>query len=497
MSKKHDQELERLRQYFFNPENAESAADLIRMAAVALMAMAELYENKVAPADNEFKAAEGESDQTQKMLDVLKEVLQREATTRIFDEKFLGQIHPHGNKLAIIGQLIGAFMNTNTIVKEVSSAENAMEQEALARMAGWFGYDSQEFSGNIVSGGTAANLAALWVAREDAIRKNPNAKKFYVIGTEMNHYSIRKIVNILGSNVEFVQAKTDGFKTDPEDVQRIVYELSQDSKGAIMAIIGVAGETETGEVDDLNQLGTIAKENGVHFHVDAAYGGPFILSEAGPLFEGIEMADSITIDPHKMLYVPYEAGAVLFKDKRKHFLVDAVMGKYARYLLKDKELQQHQEGKGQAEQSAERFNSERNFGLSRAEGSLGSGGVIATWATLSLMSDEELATLLNHTIELTNLAYDLVSDSENLRAVNIPETNTLLIGLGEKYFHLDMSVYSSLITQMQTAAAERGFYISLNEHVDESKPALRLVVMNPHTSAEDIEELITILDQNC
>lgn len=501
MSQSPNPELEKLREYFFNPEQAESAADLMRMTAVALMAMANIYETKTAPADSEFVAQAGESQQTQKMLDVLKDVLQREATTRIFDEKFVGQIHPHGNKLAIIGQLIGAFMNSNTVVKEVSSAENVMEQQALERMAGWFGFDQDRFSGNIVSGGTMANLAALWVAREDARLKYPQAKKFYIVGTEMNHYSIRKIVNILGNDVEFIEAKTDGFKTDPEDVRRIASELAQDPDSVIMAMVGLAGETETGEIDDLVALGQIAQEYGIFFHVDAAYGGPFILSEAGEKFAGIELADSITIDPHKMLYVPYEAGAILFKDKRQHFLIDKLMGKYARYLLKEDELQQHGGGRisdqspNGANQAATNFDRERNFGLSRPEGSLGAGGVIATWATLELMSDAELATLLNHTIHLTKLAHELVSKSENLRSVSIPETNTLLIGLKQSYFELSAAEYSQLIEGMQEAAAQQGFYISLNEAVDQARPALRLVVMNPHTSSEDIEELMAILDK--
>src|SRR6185295_19149115 len=83
----------------------------------------------------------------------------------------------------------------------------------------------------------------------------------------------------------------------------------------LLAIVGVAGTTETGNVDPLEALADVAAENGVHFHVDAAWGGPTLLSRRhAPLLRGIERADSVTIDAHKQLYVPVGAGMVVFKD---------------------------------------------------------------------------------------------------------------------------------------------------------------------------------------
>jgi len=245
----------------------------------------------------------------------------------------MGQIHPQGNKVGIIANMVAAYMNTNTIVREVSMAENRMEAEVLTRMAGWFGLPSGEFSGNMTVGGTTANMAAMWVAREkvrqemqkDGVsgRERRNAN-FYVIGTEMAHYSIAKAVDMLGGNVIFLKAETDGFKTDPESVERLVRAVVEGStrgeersrEHRVMAIVGLAGETETGEIDDLAALAEIAERYGIHFHVDGAYGGPFVLSKAGHRFAGIDRADSITIDPHKLLYTPYAAGAVLFRDYR-------------------------------------------------------------------------------------------------------------------------------------------------------------------------------------
>ena len=78
----------------------------------------------------------------------------------------MGQIHPQGSKIGILCNFIAAYMNTNTIVKDVSSSEHAMEHEVLDWCAKLFGYDPNNASGNVVSGGTTANIAAMWVARE-------------------------------------------------------------------------------------------------------------------------------------------------------------------------------------------------------------------------------------------------------------------------------------------------------------------------------------------
>ena len=121
-----------------------------------------------------------------------------------------------------------------------------------------------------------------------------------------------------------------------------------------MAIVGLAGETETGMIDDLHGLADVAKKNGVYFHVDAAYGGPFILSRVGHLLQDINQADSITVDPHKLLYTPYQAGAILFKDKRNHMLIEKGMRQQARYLLRNEVRQGHLDE-----------DVIRNFGMSR------------------------------------------------------------------------------------------------------------------------------------
>src|SRR3989339_2057264 len=164
--------LEQLKDYFINPEecNQKEFGDL---SAEAIRVMAEIYAtggqmDRMSAATRSW-LCDGNRN-TDSVRKVIAEVLERESRTRLFDHKFMGQMHPSGSKVGILANLIGAYMNTNTIVQEVSSAEHGMELEATRWLLGMFGFDKERGSGNITSGGTTANIAALWVARQVKMR---------------------------------------------------------------------------------------------------------------------------------------------------------------------------------------------------------------------------------------------------------------------------------------------------------------------------------------
>lgn len=466
-------------EYFVDPCDSKSADGLAQIAAATITAMARIYESRGTQSDV-LPEIGGLTPADQEVYDVVRKLLERESKTRLFNERFMGQIHPQGNKVAIIANMVAAFMNTNTIVEEVSPQENIMEREVTERLATWFGYQPDRFSGNIVTGGTTANIAALWVAREKTLAKHGEQPKLYVLASKMKHYSIAKTCDLLGKNIEVVSLPVDNFKTDVEATRKVVEEIQARSDGKIMLILGIAGETETGLVDDLSGLAAIASDCGAHFHVDAAYGGPFVHSKVSELFSGIDHADSITVDPHKLMYVPYAAGAILFKNKHDQQLIEAGMKEHARYLLKIGEM-------------IDTIENERlNYGMARIEGSMGSAGVLATWATLELFGETGLTEILNKVMSLTTEAHATVLKSKNLRPLFVPETNTLLIGLQKEKFQ--KASRHDVITHMQKVSDKSGFYISVNEGVDDTDPALRLVVMHPHTTGDDVTQLITILD---
>lgn len=171
--------------------------------------------------------------------------------------------------------------------------------------------------GNLTSGGSIANLIALTAARDKYQIKNEKITNSVVYLSEQVHHCTQKALRIIGLEDviiryieidEFSRIKTAHFR-----------QLLEEDKAAGLSpflVLASAGTTDTGAIDPLSEIGEIAKSNNLWFHVDAAYGGFFILTErAGESFEGIEMADSLVIDPHKGLFLPYGLGAVLVKDK--------------------------------------------------------------------------------------------------------------------------------------------------------------------------------------
>lgn len=158
--------------------------------------------------------------------------------------------------------------------------------------------------GFIVSGGTEANLLALYAARNMAHVKEPE-----VVLPESAHFSFFKICNML--NLKPVYAKLNSaFQVEPSEVERCIDENT-------VAVVGTAGTAELGVIDSISQLSEIASKHNVHLHVDAAFGGLIIpfLNDASYNFDfSLEAVKSITVDPHKMGFAAIPAGGILFKD---------------------------------------------------------------------------------------------------------------------------------------------------------------------------------------
>ena len=173
-----------------------------------------------------------------------------------------------------------------------------------------------ETSGGVfVSGGSMANLTAIIAARENKLPEDHvNGTVYY---SEQTHSSLSKALHILGfkaKNIRKISSDND-FRMDVKTLRRTIEE---DIKNGLepFCIIGNAGTTNTGAVDDLDALSQIAKENNLWFHIDAAYGGATMLSEPYKKeVRGIQKADSVTLDPHKWWFQPYEMGCLLVRDK--------------------------------------------------------------------------------------------------------------------------------------------------------------------------------------
>ncbi len=235
-------------------------------------------------------------------------------------------------------------LNQNLVKVETSKAFTPMERQVLAMLhrlvyrsdaefyPQWV-HNSQHALGAFCSGGTIANITALWVARNQLFAPDGDFKGIAAEGlhrslqhlktdglavlvSRRGHYSLGKAADLLGIGRDnLIRIDTDA--DNRIDLELLQQELQRLKSCNIrpLAIVGIAGTTETGNVDPLNALADIAAEHNCHFHVDAAWGGPTLFSENyAPLLSGIERADSVTLDAHKQLYVPMGAGMVVFKD---------------------------------------------------------------------------------------------------------------------------------------------------------------------------------------
>jgi len=193
----------------------------------------------------------------------------------------------------------------------------AIENELIDWMKGIFGFPETAI-GNLTSGGSIANLIALTAARDKHGIKNDVIEKSVIYVSPQVHHCIHKALRIIGLEdviIRYLELDANS-KISSRDLDK---KIKVDKLNGLnpFLVIASAGTTDTGAIDPLEDIGKITKEHKLWYHIDGAYGGFFILSEQKKTsFKGIEMADSMVIDPHKGLFLPYGLGAVLVKDKQ-------------------------------------------------------------------------------------------------------------------------------------------------------------------------------------
>ena len=316
-------------------------------------------------------------------------------------------------------------LNQNLVKIETSKAFTPLERQVLGMLHNLIYGEQETFYqkwmhsanhslGAFCSGGTIANITALWVARNSALKPDGEfrgvaqeglfkAMKHYgyedlvVLVSERGHYSLKKAADVLGLGRDcLVPIKTDSHNRVRVDEMRAKLEELKQNNIKAFAIVGVAGTTETGNIDPLEELADLAQEYDCHFHVDAAWGGATLMSNTyRPLLKGIERADSVTIDAHKQLYVPMGAGMVIFKNPA---LMTAIEH-HAEYILR----------KGS-----------KDLGSHTLEGSR-SGMAMLLYASLNIISRPGYEMLINTSIEKAQYFASLINQDPDFELISEPE----------------------------------------------------------------------------
>ncbi len=331
----------------------------------------------------------------------------------------------------ILLEMIIAALNQNQVKIESAKASSFVERELIGWMHRLVFNKKPEFYkkhiqnwaialGNVTLDGTLANMTALLVARNKAFRPDgrfPGVReaglheaflhygfrRAVILVSKRSHYSIEKASRIIGlGNQSVIKVPVNSHnKIDINELERICRQIGEhNEKGRdkikIMSMIGIAGTTETGNIDNLKEIGRIAGKYNAHFHVDAAWGGSvLIIDSLRYLFNGIQDADSVSVDAHKLLFSPVSMGIVLFKnetdlDYLKH---------YSNYIIRQDSV---------------------DLGRFTIEGSRPF-AALKPWASLKILGTEGFRLLFEHALDLTSVLRGLVEMHCNFEPMNQPE----------------------------------------------------------------------------
>ena len=220
-----------------------------------------------------------------------------------FHPLYAGQMLKPPHPVARIAYALAQWINPNNHALDGGRASSAMEKEAIVELARMFGW--AEHLGHLTSGGTMANLEALWVAGQLAPGRT-------IVASEQAHYTHKRISGVLQLPFEAIPCDSRARM----DVNALQKRLTQGDVGTVVATIGT---TATGSVDPLKEIFELSRTHRVHVHADAAYGGYFALAsnlteETLSAFKCLGEADSIVIDPHKHGLQPYGCGCIVYRD---------------------------------------------------------------------------------------------------------------------------------------------------------------------------------------
>ena len=243
------------------------------------------------------------------------------------------QINPPA-PTAALGGLLNAFMNNGMAVFEMGVPGTSMERAVINVVARTFGF-SENANGLLCNGGTLANLTALLTARACIsafpVWTSGNKSKMALMVSEEAHYCVERAARIMGWGSEgIIKIPVDDQYKMKTNLLPLYLEEAKSKGIEVIAVVGSACSTATGSFDNLTEIGAFCKENNLWFHVDGAHGAANAFSEDWKfLVEGIETADSVAMDFHKMLLAPSLVTALVLNDGRNQFKTFA---QHAHYL---------------------------------------------------------------------------------------------------------------------------------------------------------------------
>ncbi|HMG66539.1 MAG TPA: pyridoxal-dependent decarboxylase [Chitinophagaceae bacterium] len=242
--------------------------------------------------------------------------------THVNHPGYMGLITPSPNPAGILSEFLASALNQNLGAYSIGPSATTMELRVIRWLNDLIGYD-ENAGGNLTSGGMTSNFIGLKLARDygthDVAQHEGMREGWVAYVSEERHVSLDKAADAVGigrKNLRIIPTN-DSYQVRIDLLEKAIKKDKEKGLKPI-CIIGLAGTTNLGAVDDLVMLSKIAQRENCWLHADAAYGGGMLLSNKNRgLLPGLELADSVTIDPHKWFYAPLDAGAILVKDRHR------------------------------------------------------------------------------------------------------------------------------------------------------------------------------------
>jgi aromatic-L-amino-acid/L-tryptophan decarboxylase len=399
--------------------------------------------------------------------------------TNVGHPGYMGLITPSPNPVGVIADFISSALNQNVGAYSIGPSAVAMERRVVRWLSDLCGYD-ENAGGNLTSGGMMANFIGLKVGRDavtgDRAQHEGIHDRWAVYTSEERHVSVDKAADCIGLGRSALRPlPTDAnFQVRIDALEKAIAE---DKKNGVlpMAIVGIFGTTNTGAVDDIRALRGIADREKMWLHVDAAYGGGMLLSHDWPMRDrGLELADSITIDPHKWFYAPLDAGAILVKDHRR---LTASFGMKPSYLTDefDQANERYQYYVHGLEQSR-RFRS------------------LKVWMSFKRYGARQIGEWIDSNVRQAKHFYALAAQHPEFEAATIPPMSAICIRYTGAQISEDES--KNLHADVARRIEQSGrFWISTTEL--KGKTWFRINPVNFRTRQEHMDQLFDLLASEC
>lgn len=388
---------------------------------------------------------------------------------------YIGHQVPASIPIAGLFDAVSAVTNQVMAIYEMGPWATAVEHALVRAMCGKVGWNPDQSSGLLTHGGSLANLTALLTARNVVLpesREQGVPHNAALVAHPDAHYCVTRAAGILGLGARHVVrvAMDSTRRMDPDDLHRVLTSLKRDGR-PVVAVAACACATPTGAFDPLNDVADVCERHGVWMHVDAAHGGSLLMSRRHrQLLDGLNRADSLVWDAHKMLFVPALCAAVLYRNQAHRF---ETFQQDAPYLFDPS-------SPGMADVDS---------GMRTIECTKRATG-FALWGLWSVFGEQLFEQLVDHTLALAQSFHRLLTDADDFEPLHVPQCNIVAFRfLPRELRDAPPEVVDHLQRELRTRLIRSGNFYIVQTTLD-GRAALRVTVMNPLTTEHDLSELL-------